>query len=162
MMRSPKLFAVVALLTASSPAVADIRPSPLGDIYASYNDCFKVMTKDGVRPEVLGTLGWSPASPSASGKPRKDGPALFAHPQRAPVIMLSSNPGEGICIVMARLERVAAFEEFKSAWGGQLPKPNRDGVIFFQAEGHPIRLQQTGSRQEPSLTIAVMPPSENK
>ncbi len=161
-MRLPKLFVLAALLSASGPALADIRPSPLGDIYESYNDCFKVVTKHGVKPEVLGTLGWSPASTSTNGEPPEDGPAVFAHARRAPIILLSSDPGEEICIVMARLENAAAFEQFKAAWGGQLPKPNQDGVIFFQADGHPIRLQQTGSRQEPSLTIAVMPPSENK
>ncbi len=68
---------------------------------------------------------------------------------------------EEMCIVTARLEDASKFEEFKQAWGGQLPRPDAEGVIFFSAEGRMVRLAPTGTQAAPSLSIAVMAPTEN-
>ncbi len=148
-----------ALLSAAS-ASAQLRPSPLGDIYASYVDCFKVATKDGLKPDVLTTLGWSRAT--VEGQSAADKPIFFGRSDRAPLILLSAEQGQGLCIVLARLEDLAAFENFKSAWGGKLPQPDKDGVIYFRAEGHLIRLQRTGTAKEPNMTIAVQTPVEQQ
>ena len=156
-MTSLRLVAVLGALTMASPVAAQLRPSPLGDIYESYNDCFKVATKDGLKPEIMPSLGWSRATISSKdGKAVAAGPIIFGHSKRKPLIVLSAERGEGLCIVMARLESASAFEDFKKAWGGKLPKPDSEGAISFFAEGHIVQLRQTGSRQEPSLSIAVM------
>ena len=162
-MTSPRLVALLGALTLASPADAQLRPSPLGDIYKSYNDCFKVATKDGLRPDILPSLGWSRASVSSKdGKAVADAPIIFGHSTRKPLIMLSAEKGEGLCIVMARLQSATSFEEFKKPFGGKLPRPDKDGAISFSAEGHIVQLRQTGSRQEPALSIAVMTPMESE
>jgi len=161
-MRSFKCVAFAGLLALSASASADIPVSPLGDIYESYNDCFKVATKEGIKTDVLAGLGWSRATISGGGKPVASGPIIYGHSKRKPIILLSADKGEGLCIVMARLESPKAFEEFQGAWGGKLPKPDADGTITFFAEGHPIMLKQTGSAQKPAMTISVMTPMETK
>ena len=159
-----KWHAPLALLAAAAlttPAPAEIPVSPLGDIYASYNDCFKVATKNGMKPEALAPLGWSRATVSKGGKPVADAPDIYGHAKRKPIILLSAQKGEGICIVMARLESVGAFEEFKKGWGGKLPKPDAEGAISFFAKGHPIQLRQTGSADKPSMSIVVGTPMKS-
>ena len=157
-MRSPKWIAFIGMAIAA-PAAGEMPVSPLGDIYESYNDCFKVATKEGFKPEVLGTLGWSRAVMTGNdGKPINDGPIIYGNPKRRPIIILS--PDEGICTVMARLENVATFSEFKKAWGDNLPKADKNGIIGFYAEGHPIALRETGTQNKPALTISVMIPTE--
>ena len=162
-MRLLKLGAFVGAVALAAPATAQLRPSPLGDIYKSYNDCFKVATKQGIKPNVLGPLGWSRATISSKdGKKADSGPIIYGHASRAPLILLSAERGDGLCIVMARLENSASFEEFKKAWGGKLPAPDKEGAISFSAEGQVVQLRQTGSAQKPSLSIAVMTSMEGK
>ena len=154
-------FAVGALLWAV-PSFAELPISPLKDIYESYNDCFKVATKDGIKPEMLAPLGWQRAKVSGGGKPKADEPIIFGHSARKPIMMLSSPQGDGICIIMARLESRQSFEEFKSAWGGKLPKPDANGAITFFAEGHPIQLRQTGTADKPAMSIVVGMPAKSE
>ena len=161
-MRSLKLAAILITLAVAQPASAQLRPSPLAEIYQSYNDCFKVATKGGIKTDVLKPLGWSRATLSQDGKNVADGPIIYGHATRAPLIMLSAEKGGGLCIVMARLESTASFEEFKKAWGGKLPAPDAEGAISFSAEGQIVQLRQTGSTKEPSLSIAVMTPMEGE
>jgi hypothetical protein len=155
-------LAALALIALASPAKADFPVSPLLDIYESYNDCFKVATDDGLKPEVLGTLGWARATLTKDGKPVPDGPIIYGNPKRKPAIFLSAERGSGSCMVVARLESEAAFEQFKSAWGGKLPPPNAKGEIIFFAEGRPVQLTKGGTSDKPALTIAVMTPMEKK
>jgi hypothetical protein len=162
-MRLPKLGAFAGMLALAAPTTAQLRPSPLGDIYESYNDCFKVATKDGMDPNVLGSLGWSRATVSSKDGNKADSqPIIYGHTKRAPLILLTVERGNGLCIIMARLKNSGSFEEFKKAWGGKLPAPDAQGAISFSAEGHVVQLRQTGSAQEPSLSIAVMTPVESK
>ena len=158
-----KIVRLIASLVAmiAAPAAAEMPVSPLGDIYESYNDCFKDATKEGFKTEVLGSLGWARATMTCNdGKPLPNPPMMFGNPKRKPLIILS--PTEGVCTVMARLQNVAAFSEFTKAWGGNLPPPDKNGIIGFFAEGRPIALRQTGTAENPSLTISVMTPSESK
>ena len=155
------LLALLAVAALPAPATAEIPVSPLADIYASYNDCFKVATKDGMKPDALAALGWSKATVSKDGRAIADAPDIYGHARRKPIILLSAQKGEGICIVMARLESVGAFEEFKKGWGGKLPKPDAEGAISFFAEGHPIQLRQTGSADKPSMSIMVGTPMKS-
>ena len=74
--------------------------------------------------------------------------------------MLTADKGEGLCVVLARLENAGAFDEFKKAWGGKLPAPDEKGTISFVAEGQIIQLRRTGSPQEPSLSILVATPMD--
>ncbi len=156
-------IALAVSMAAAGTASAQLRPSPLGDIYESYNDCFKVAVEGGVKPDVLPALGWSRATVSSkNGKVEKGTPIIYSHLKRAPLILLSSEQGDGICIVMARLENTKAFKQFKSAWGGKLPKPDAQGAITFFAEGHPIQLRQTGTTDKPSLSIVVGIPAKSQ
>lgn len=161
-MRWSKGLAFAGLVAISASASAEIPVSPLGDIYESYNDCFKVASEQGMKPEVMASLGWARATVSNGGKPVADAPIIYGHTKRKPIIILSAEKGEGLCVVMARLESRNAFEDFKSAWGGKLPAPDKEGSITFFAEGHPIMLKQTGSADKPAMTISVMTPMEKK
>ena len=161
-MNYPRPVLAITLAALASPAAADFPVSPLLDIYESYNDCFKVATDDGLQPEVLGTLGWVRATLTKDGKPVPDGPIIYGNAKRKPAIILSAEKGSGSCMVVARLENAASFEQFKSAWGGKLPAPNAKGEILFFAEGRPIQLKQGGTADKPALTIAVITPPEKK
>ena len=161
-MRSLKSALAIGAIAIAVPASAELPVSPLGDIYESYNDCFKVATKDGIQPSALTPLGWKQAQVSGSGKPKAGELIIYGHGSRKPIIMLSAPSGDGICIVMARLENGRAFEEFKSAWGGKLPKPDDKGAITFFAEGHPIQLRQTGTADKPAMSIVVGTPAKSE
>lgn len=155
-----KAFFVSGLMLAF-PASAELPASPLRDIYESYNDCFKVATTTGFKAEVLAGLGWKRATMTTKeGKPLPDAPMIYGNLQRKPIIILS--PEEGVCTVMARLESVQAFSEFKKAWGGNLPAPDKNGIIGFHAEGRPVALRETGTTAKPAMTISVMTPTEKK
>jgi hypothetical protein len=160
--RRNALIVVAVVGVWSGSALAELRPAPLGDIYESYNDCFKVATKDGLSQDTLRSLGWSRATVSTDSKPEKDGPIIFFNPDRVPLILLSDEKGRGLCIVAARLENLGSFEEFKRPFGGKLPKPDAEGVITFAAKGHIVQLRNTGTAQAPGLSIAVMTPMESK
>ena len=156
------LFCLVAI-GISAPSAAQLLPSPLADIYESYNDCFKVAAAGGMRPQELGPLGWSRATvASKDGEAESGGPVFYGHRSRKPLIMLTAESGEGLCVVMAKLENRGSFDEFTKAWGGKLPEPDSKGAISFSAEGQVVQLRRTGSREEPSLSIAVMTPTESK
>ena len=162
-MRSLKLASLVGSLALATPAAAQMGPSPLDDIYESYNDCFKVAAKGGMKPEALGPLGWSRATISSKAKKDNgDGLIVYGHASRKALLMLSATKGEGLCIVLAGLETAGSFDEFTKAWGGQLPPPDAEGAINFSADGHVVQLRRTGSTQRPSLSIAVMTPVETK
>ena len=162
-MRSFKGIAFVGALMLAAPASAELPVSPLADIYESYNDCLKVATKEGLKLDVLASLGWSPATVTGpDGKPVTDGPTIFGNATRKPVIFLSVEQAGNVCSVMARLEKAESFAEFKKAWGGKLPKPDKDGIIGFFDEGHPVALRETGTPVKPALTISVMTTMEEK
>jgi hypothetical protein len=157
----PKLLAFVALATGTS-ASADIPVSPLGDVYLTFNDCLDVAQPSGISTDKLASLGWSKAtSHNADGTPGK-GPLIYGNPKRKPIIILSSESGDGVCIVMARIETAETFPKFLEAWGPRLPKANKDGVIGFYDDGHPVLIRETGTREKPALTMTVGVPSEKK
>jgi hypothetical protein len=156
-------IAFACALVTAAPAAAELPTSPLVDIYESYNDCFKVAAMDGFKPEVLASLGWLRATMTGpDGKPVANAPIIFANPKRKPIIFLSSEKDGAVCTVMARLANVEAFAEFQKAWGGKLPAPDKNGIIGFYAEGRPVALRATGTREKPALTISVMTPMEKK
>ena len=157
-----RLAFIAAAVAWTSPAAAELPVSPLKDIYESYNDCFKVATKDGLKVEALGPLGWSRATVSKDGEAVAGAPIIYGHADRKPVILLSAEQGDGLCIVMARLETAKSFDEFKGAWGGKLPAPDKEGAIHFFEDGQAVRLQRTGTAAQPAMAIAVMTPPEKK
>lgn len=147
--------AAVAALTVA-PASAQMRVAGLGEVYESYNDCFAATETGSLDPDALGSAGWQRGALSNSGSENiEDEPIIFGHASRAPIIMLSALEGEGACIVVARIETSDVFEQFTSAWGEKLPKPNEDGEISFFADGRAVQMAPTGSRNEPSLRVAV-------
>ena len=146
--------ALVALVVA--PANAEMRVAELGEVYESYNDCFAVTESGALAPDALVAKGWQRASMSDSkGKAIGDGPIIFGNPERAPIIMLSALEGDGVCVVIARIKNSKAFDQFKSAWGDQLPKPDKNGQITFFAEGRAVQMAPTGSKQKPRLRLVV-------
>ena len=145
----------MALAVAAIPAAAGLPVAPLPDIYETYNDCLKVAAPTGLNQDTLATLGWTRASDSSP-------PLFFGKADRKTLIMLTSPHGEGLCVVLARVENPARFAEFLKAWGGALPAPDSKGVISFSDEGHLVQIRQTGTEQEPALSMAVMTPLEKK
>ena len=159
-------FATAALALSAlfaSPATAQLREAQLPEIFASYNDCL-VATKSGeISVSSLEALGWSRATMRTSdGNPIADGPIIFGHSDRSPIIILSALQGEGVCMVNARIERFEVFEEFKQALGEKLPKPDKNGSITFFVEGQPVQIAPTGSRKAPALRLAVLTPRKSK
>ena len=162
-MRWSRGFAAVAALLLAIPASAQLAVSPLVDIYESYNDCLKVAVPGGLKLDVLTSLGWTPASVTdKDGKPVTGGPTIFGHAKRKPIIFLSLEKSGNVCNVMARLDKASSFADFTKAWGGKLPAPDKDGIIGFFDNGHPVALRQTGTADKPSLTMSVMTPMEKK
>lgn len=156
-------IAVLCSLLLAAPASAELPASPLIDIYESYNDCLKVAAPGGLNLDMLASLGWSPATVTTKdGKPVTDGPTIFGNAKRKPVIFLSVEKAGNVCSVMARLDKAESFAEFTKAWGGKLPAPDKDGIIGFFDEGHPVALRQTGTPEKPAMTISVMTPTEKK
>jgi hypothetical protein len=127
------------------------RVGPLDEVYESYNDCFAATKGGKLNPDALIKLGWSRAETDGAGA---DVPVLFARSDRAPVVMLSGSLDEGICIVSARFENVAAMQKFLGAWGAALPKFEK-GEVSFSAEGHPVMFRQAGSQTKPRLNLVV-------
>ena len=161
-MRARYLLVLAAALPLAAPAGAELPVSPLKDIYESYNDCFKVAAKDGLKLEALGPLGWSRATVSKDGKPVDKAPILYGHASRKPVILLSAEKGDGLCVYSKWGAKGRSSEDFKAAWGGKLPAPDKEGAIYFFEDGQPVRLQQTGTAEQPAMAIAVMTPPEKK
>ncbi len=74
--------------------------------------------------------------------------------------MLSAEKGTGVCVVIAKLKDEKVFESFLSAFGEKLPKPDKEGNISFSAEGHPVQLALTGSKEAPAMRAIIMTPKE--
>jgi hypothetical protein len=64
--------------------------------------------------------------------------------------------------VLARLQTTAMFNKFLEAWHGQLPPPDKDGIISFWDEKRIVQIRRTGTSGAPGLSMVVMPPSEMK
>ncbi len=161
-MRKASILLSALFALGAAPAAAEMRAAPVGEIFESYNDCFAATNGGTLDPTELEKLGWSRATISSDGKAVEDGPIIYGHGQRAPIILLSGTGGAGICIVNARIKSFAVFEEFTAAFGGKLHKPNKDGEITFMAEGRPVQIAPTGSRDKPAMRLVVMTPTENK
>ena len=144
-----------ALAAAAVPAAAELPVAPLPDIYETYNDCLKVAAPSGLSQDALASLGWSRAKTSDNSPP-----LFFGKADRKTLIMLTSPRGEGLCVVLARIESPATFGEFLKAWGDALPAADNKGVISFSDEGHLVQIRQTGTDQEPALSMAVMTPEK--
>jgi len=161
-LREAIALTICALALLSAPVAAQLRPAPLEEIFESYNDCFATTNSGQLAPAELKKLGWKRATIEAEGKAVDGGPIIFGHGNRAPIILLSGTEGQGVCIVNARIESFSVFEDFKAAFGGKLPKPDKDGEITFFAEGRPVQIAATGSQNEPALRLVVMTPMEKK
>lgn len=157
------LAAVVGAGLLGSAAQAQMRVGPLSDIRESYNDCLSA-TEGELDPAALEDRGWGRGTmQSRDGEIIEGGPIIYGHTEKAPIIMLSATEGKGACIVLARIEDLAQFEEFKSAWGDDLPQANDEGEIWFRAGGRRMaQMALTGSREEPSIRLVVGTPLESK
>lgn len=155
-MRKALAPALVGMALAATPAAAQIETAPVRDVFASYNDCFAATNSGSLAPAELETRGWERATiENSKGEKLSDAPIIYGHAARAPLILLSALQGQGVCVVTARIESLAVFEEFKAAFGGNLPKPDKDGEITYQAEGRIVKIAPTGSREEPRLKLVV-------
>ena len=152
-----KVVVLAGLALAAAPAAAQTRPAALGEIFESYNDCFAATDGGSLSPDALAKLGWAKGEWDTK---KPEGPFVFGHGDRAPVILLTSLKGEGMCIVLARIENEETYEGFKAAFGGQLPKANAEGVIFYRANNRIVRLARTGTQDKPSMSLAVGTPAE--
>jgi len=89
------------------------------------------------------------------GNPIEDGPIIFGHAERSPIIMLSALEGNGVCMVNARIESFGVMKQFTDAFGGRLPDPDDEGKITFRAQGHIVQIAPTGTTEKPSLRLVV-------
>jgi hypothetical protein len=154
-----KGLAAALLLALAAPVSAELPVAPLTDIYESYNDCFKIATRQGLDPQQLAGLGWQRAtSTDKDGKPTAAGPVIYGHAKRKAVMFFTAEKLGLVCTIVARLQNVAAFDQFKKAWGGKLPAPDKDGIIGFMVNGQPVALRRAGTPDKPTLSISVMTP----
>lgn len=162
-MRKALALMLIGAALGATPAAAQIDTASLRQVFQSYNDCFAATNTGSLAPAELEKLGWQRASvQSGTGETMKDAPIIFGHADRAPLILLSGLDGQGVCVVTARIESLAVFEEFKDAFGGKLPKPDRNGTITYQAEGRIVQIAPTGSREKASLKLVVGTRMESK
>jgi hypothetical protein len=149
------------MVATASPSQAQLREAPLPQIFESYNDCFTATESGAIDTDALNGLGWARASMTdGDGEAIEGGPIIFGHADRAPLIILSGLEGDGVCIVNARIESFDVFEEFKAAFGGNLPGPEENGAITYSAQGHIVQIAPTGSRDKPSIRLVVGTPVE--
>lgn len=161
-MLSRVTFLAAAFALPVTPAAAQMREAALTEVFESYNDCFAATRGGSISVPALEGLGWKRATvQTGNGEPIQEGPVFFGHPERAPLIILNAVEGEGFCMVNARIESFAVFEEFKQAFGGQLPKAAENGAITFLAEGQAVQIAPTGSREAPALRLAVFTPRKS-
>jgi hypothetical protein len=152
-----------ALAALGSPAQAQLREAPLPEIFESYNDCFAATESGQIDTSALTTLGWARASMTdGDGKQIDDGPIIFGHSERSPIILLSALEGDGVCVVNARIASFEVFTSFTDAFGGKLPEPNDEGAITYRAQGHIVQIAPTGSKDKPSLRLVVGTKSETE
>jgi hypothetical protein len=145
------------------PAAAQTGTAPVRQVFETYNDCFAATNTASLAPAELEKLGWQRASvESSKGDKITDAPIIFAHADRSPLILLSGLEGQGICVVTARIESYAVFDEFKAAFGDKLPRPDKKGNITYQAEGRIVQIAPTGSPEKPSLKLVVGTRMESK
>lgn len=153
-----KLTSVMCAVSVAvaAPAAAQLREAPLPQIFESYNDCFAATESGAIETSALESHGWARATMTdGEGNPIEGGPIIFGHSDRAPILLLSGLEGDGVCIVNARIESYAIFDQFKDAFGGKLPEPDADGAITYGAKGHIVQIAPTGSTEKPSLRLVV-------
>ncbi|KEO92651.1 hypothetical protein EH32_15450 [Erythrobacter litoralis] len=146
-----------------APAAAEqMREAALPEIFETFNDCFAATESGGISVASLEGRGWSRATlRSGDGEVIEGGPIFYGHAERAPIIILSTLEGQGVCMVNARIESFEVFEQFKQAFGGKLPPADDEGTITFMAEGRPVQIAPTGSREAPALRLAVLTERES-
>ena len=146
-------MASTVALALASPASAQLRVGPLAEIYETYNDCFAATETGSINADALVDAGWQRAKVSGGGN-AEDQPIIYGRTDRAPLILLSAETGEGVCIVMARLKDDEAFRALISAWDFSFDDLT-DGAITFFAEDRAVEIAATGTDEKPSATLTV-------
>jgi len=162
-LRKIQILTALLVTAVAFPVSAQLKPAPLPEIFESYNDCFAATPASGVSTSALEKLGWIRATIESDGtKDTKPDLIIFGHSDRRPLIMLDKESGPGICIVTAKLENKRNFQSFLDAFGGKLPKPDKNGNITYFVNGQVVQLAKTGTRKEPAMRAVIMTPEESK
>ena len=155
--------ALALSVVVAAPAAAQLQEAPRPEIFQSYNDCFTATESGQIDSDALIGLGWARATMTdGDGNTIEDGPIIFGHTERRPIILLSALEGDGVCIVNARIESFEVYKNFTEAFGGNLPAPNDEGAVTFRAQGHIVQIAPTGSTEKPSLRLVVGTKAETK
>jgi len=153
-----KYLSLTALLL-GVPAMGQIKPVAVEQIFETYNACYAAMPAQGIDSAKLEALGCQLAT---SSSPAIKDIFLYGHTtEKRGLILLSAQSGSGICIVTAKLEKYKDYKKFLTAFGDKLPKPNADGETLFKSGGRLVIVSRTGSRKEPAMRIAVTTSTEN-
>jgi hypothetical protein len=162
-----KLFRLV-IASAALPAAATAQglgsglpPVPLATIVAAAQSCGNAVTTDHLDEQRLTDDRWVRSEPSADGRP-VDTPLHFFSRDS---LLLTTMAGEATCVVLARIESVRDYPAVRdglTASFGQPFRSDRNGTTQWMLPEHrAAQLDSTGSRDRPSVRIAVIHMSGN-
>ena len=155
-------FALAALPAAAvSESHSGLPPVAPAAIVAAAQSCSSAVTTDHLDEQRLRNDRWVLGNVSDHGRPA-DTPLRFFSRDSLMLINLS---GEATCVILARLESRQDFATVRDGLTAAFGQPSRsdaDGTtIWVLPEDRAAQLDPAGSREEPSVRIAVIHMSGN-
>jgi hypothetical protein len=153
----------LTLLTSGGAAVARgaaLQPAAPPEIVAAASTCLAAAKPGSVDAAALTARGWAKGEASdGSGKAVKLPFDAFSRKDGKVVIIVAAADGNGMCSVVARIDRVETASAVANALSAEFKvKPfqaDKEGIIWF-ADGRLVQLAATGDRSKPSVRISLM------
>jgi hypothetical protein len=164
-----KPLLALALLTVSAAGLAQapaLQPASPAEIVAAASTCFASAKPGMIDASVLTGQGWAKGEASDKSGKTIDLPFDFYGRKGSKVMIMAKNAdGNGMCSVLARVDRIetsSAVAQALSARFRKKPfKADKEGV-FWLSERRIVQLAATGDRAKPSVRISVMQQIEKK
>ena len=154
------LLGLVAAPAAAQDGASGLQPAAPAEIVSAASTCLAAARPGSVDVGVLTAQGWGKGQASDKGGKAIALPFdVYARKGGKVMIMTANADGNGMCSVVARIDRAETAAAIANALSAQFKvKPfqaDKEGILWF-AERRIVQLAATGDRSKPGVRISVM------
>ena len=146
--------------TSASAQAPSLEPATPAEIVSAASTCLAAAKPGSVDAAVLAAAGWTKAEASDEGGKAVALPFdLYARKGAKVMITARNADGNGMCTVVARIDRVESASAIANALTAAFKvKPfqaDKEGILWF-ADNRIVQLAATGDRSKPGVRVSVM------
>lgn len=146
--------------TSANAQASGLEPATSAEIVAAATTCHAAAKPGSVDAAVLAAAGWVKAEASDEGGKAVALPFdVYARKDAKVMITARNADGNGMCTVVARIDRVESAGAIANALTAAFKvKPfqaDKEGILWF-ADNRIVQLAATGDRSKPGVRVSVM------